>query len=302
MHNKTVRSGDNEYFVLRNHSLQRFHTFRLDVIADTIIIPLTKKGMISALRKYKDKKIVIIGNGSNMIFSQSSYDENIVFMVTTLVDKIEINDNLLYVQNGVTMHKLAWFACENSINGYAFCEDIPGTLGGALMMNAGQWQYTIGQYVKWIEVFDLDTQQTKTIFPDEPFFAYRYSRLNEMNVVVLSMGLKIEPGEYMEILDKMLEYRRERYVKQPRQYPNAGSVFKRPKDKNGDWLFIWKLFDACDLRGYQIGDAQVSEKHPGFIVNKGNAKVAEVAMLIDECKKRVKEKFDVDIELEWRII
>ena len=223
-------------------------------------------------------------------------------MVTTMVDKIEITDNILYVQNGVTMNKLAWFTCENSIDGYAFCEDIPGTLGGALMMNAGQWQYTIGQYVKWIEVFDKDTLQTKTIIPDADFFRYRHSKLNDMNVIVLSIGLKIEPGEYMEILDLMLEYRRERYVKQPRQYPNGGSTFKRPKDKNGDWLFIWKLFDEVGLRGFQIGDAQVSQKHPGFIVNRGNAKVAEVQMVIAECKKRVKEKFDVDIELEWRVI
>ena len=302
MNNKTIKGKDKDYFVLRNHSLQRFHTFRLDVNADTIILPLTKKGMISALRDYKDKKIIIIGNGSNMIFKQTSYDEDTVFMVTTLVDKIEINDNILYVQNGVTMNKLAWFSCENSIDGYAFCEDIPGTLGGALMMNAGQWQYTIGQYVKWIEVFDIDTQQTKTIIPEEGFFDYRHSKLNEMNVVVLSMGLTIEPGDYMEILDKMLEYRRERYVKQPRQFPNGGSTFKRPKDKNGDWLFIWKLFDEVGLRGFKIGDAQVSEKHPGFIVNRGNAKVAEVQMVIEECKKRVKDKFDVDIELEWRVL
>ena len=183
-----------EYFVLRNHSLQRFHTFRLDVLADTIVLPITKKGMVAALRDFHDKRIVVIGNGSNMIFSQSNYDSNTVFMVTTMVDKIEITDNILYVQNGVTMNKLAWFTCENSIDGYAFCEDIPGTLGGALMMNAGQWQYTIGQYVKWIEVFDKDTLQTKTIIPDADFFRYRHSKLNDMNVIVLSIGLYIEPG------------------------------------------------------------------------------------------------------------
>lgn len=291
-----------EYFVLRNHSLKRFHTFRLDVIADTTIIPLTKKGLIAALRDYHDKKIVLIGKGANTVFKQSNYDANTVFIVTILVDKVELNDNMIYAQTGVDLNRLAWFACENSIGGYAFCEDIPGTLGGAMMMNAGQWQFSIGQNVAWIEIFNKDNQQVETIVPDETFFGYRYSRLNDMNCVVLSVGLKTQEGDYMEILDKMLEYRRERYVKQPRQYPNAGSVFKRPKDKNGDWLYIWKLFDECELRGYQIGDAQVSERHPGFIVNKGNAKVAEVHMLIDECKKRVKEKFDVDIDLEWRVI
>lgn len=291
-----------EYFVLRNHSLKRFHTFRLDVIADTIVLPMTKKGLVKALRDYHDKKIIIIGKGANMVFSQTFYDENTVFIVTMMLDKIEINDNLLIVQTGVQLNKLAWFACENSVDGYAYCEDIPGTLGGALMMNAGQWSFSIGQNVKWIEVFNLKTLQTEIIYPEADFFSYRYSKLNDNPFVVLSAGLIVKPGDYMTILDQMLEYRRERYVKQPRQFPNAGSVFKRPKNKEGEWLFIWKLFDACGLRGYKIGDAQVSTKHPGFIVNLGNAKVAEVEMLIKECKRRVKEQFDVDIELEWRVI
>lgn len=290
------------YFELKNTSLKRFHTFRCEVTAGLVIIPTNKNGLIQALRDYADRHIVLIGKGSNMIFSQSSYDDRTAFIVTTMVDVIELTDNLLHVDAGVAMHTLAWFACENSIDGYAFCEDIPGTVGGALMMNAGQWRYTIGQYVKWIEVFDLDTKEVKVIYPDDTFFAYRYSRLNEMNVCVLEVALTVQPGEYMEILDLMLQYRRERYVKQPRQYPNAGSVFKRPVDKEGNSLFTWQLFDACDLRGFQIGDAQVSSKHPGFIVNKGNAKVADVQMVIAECQKRVKEKFEVDLELEWRVI
>lgn len=290
------------YFILNNTSLKRFHTFQLDVIAEIVILPTDKNALISALRDYSDKKIVLIGKGSNMIFSQSSYDANTVFIVTTMVDLIELSDNLIHVDAGVTMNQFAWFTCENSIDGYAFCEDIPGTLGGALMMNAGQWQYTIGQYVKWIEVFDYDTQSVRIIYPEDDFFGYRYSRLNEMNVCVLEVALSIQKGEYMDILDLMLQYRRERYVKQPRQFPNAGSVFKRPKDKEGNSLFTWQLFDACDLRGFQIGDAQVSVKHPGFIVNTGNAKVADVQLVIAECKKRVKEQFDVDLELEWRVI
>ena len=252
------------YFVLKDTSLKRFHTFQLDVMASIVVIPTDKNGLISALRDYSGRRIVLIGKGSNMIFSQSSYDEHTVFIVTTMVDLMELSDNLIHVDAGTTMNALAWFTCEHSIDGYAFCEDIPGTLGGALMMNAGQWRYTIGQYVKWIEVFDYDTQEVKIIYPDEKFFSYRYSQLNDMNVCVLEVALSIQPGEYMEILDLMLQYRRERYVKQPRQYANAGSVFKRPKDKEGNALFTWKLFDACDLRGFQIGDAQVSEKHPGL--------------------------------------
>ena len=181
-------------------------------------------------------------------------------------------------------------------------EDIPGTIGGGLYMNAGQWQYTIGQYVNWIEVYNTEKDEIERIVPDKDFFAYRYSGLNDLPVYVLRCGLKAQPGVYEDILSQMLEYRHERYVKQPRNFANAGSVFKRPKDKNGESLFVWKLLDGVNLRGFRIGDALVSEKHPGFIVNAGNASVQEMAAVIDECKRRVKEKYDVELHLEWQVI
>ena len=206
------------------------------------------------------------------------------------------------MEAGARLNRLAWFACEQSVGGYEFCEDIPGTIGGALIMNAGQWQYTIGQYVKWVEVYNFETKEVEKIIPDEDFFNYRYSRLTELPVYILRTGLKMDAGNYNETLEKMLYYRHERYVKQPRNYANAGSVFKRPVDKNGESLYVWKMFDAVDLRGFQIGDARVSTKHPGFIVNVKNASVSDMRAVIDECKRRVKNEFDVDLELEWRVI
>lgn len=291
-----------EYFILKNTSLKKYNTLHLDVYADTLILPYTVQGLSQALKDYQDREIIIIGNGSNIVFSKSQYDERTVFIVTRMVDQIDVHDSVITVESGTPLNALAWFCCEHSIDGYAFCEDIPGTIGGALYMNAGQWEYTIGKYVLWIEVYDIESKNTITLYPDDTFFRYRHSRLSEMNAIVLRCGLKVQEGDYLTILDQMLKYRRERYVKQPRNYANAGSVFKRPVDKDGNDLFVWKLFDETGLRGYRIGDAMISEKHPGFIVNIHDATVQDVFLLITEATKRVKDKFDVDLELEWRVI
>ncbi len=290
------------YFEMKNASLKRYNTLRLDVTADTVIIPHTIEGLVEALRTYKDREIIIIGNGSNMLFTKEHYNEDYCFIITILLNDITIKNDEIVTEAGARLHRLAWFACEQSIGGMEFCEDIPGTMGGALIMNAGQWEFTIGQYVNWIEVYNYETDMIETIRPDDKFFAYRYSRINEMPVYILRAGLKTSPGDYNKALDKILFYRHERYVKQPRNFANAGSVFKRPVDKNGESLYIWKMFDEVGLRGFRIGDAKVSDKHPGFIVNVKNASVHDIAAVIAECKKRCLERFDVAIELEWRVI
>lgn len=290
------------YFVMNNESLKRYNTLRLNVIAESIVLANSVNGLVEAIKAFKDRKIVVIGNGSNMMFERDYYGDDTVFIITTLVNDIALVDGEIVMETGARLNRLAWFACEQSIGDYAFAEDIPGTAGGALIMNAGQWQYSIGQYVNWIEIYNMDTDSVERIIPDENFFEYRHSELNNMNAIILRTGLKAEPGDYNESLEKILHYRRERYVKQPRNYANAGSVFKRPKDKEGNQLFVWKLFDGVNLRGYRFGDAMVSEKHPGFIVNVGNATVSEMTQVINECKKRVKDKYDVDLELEWRVI
>lgn len=292
----------NNYSILNHTSLKRYNTLRLDVTAHTLAIPHSVEGLVSALKDYKDKNIIIIGNGSNIFFSKEYYDESYAFILTSLVNDIEFDGEEIICEAGTRMHRLAWFACEQSLGELAFTEDIPGTIGGGLYMNAGQWSQTIGQYVNWIEVYNEEKDEIQRIVPGDDFFAYRYSKLNDLPVYVLRCGIKAIPGKYEDELNKLLEYRHERYVKQPRNYANAGSVFKRPRDKEGNSLFVWKLFDEVELRGFRIGDALVSEKHPGFIVNAGNAKVNEIAAVIAECQHRVKERFDVDLELEWRVI
>jgi UDP-N-acetylmuramate dehydrogenase len=285
----------------KNFSLIKYNTLRLKSVAAVCYFPLNMEGLSEAIEKSSSKKRIFLGNGSNVLFTKEFYNEEYVFIITTMMNNIEKNGPEMIVDAGVTLHDLAWFAMDNEIGRYEFCEDIPGTAGGALIMNAGQWQWTISQYVRWVDVIDLNTQETIRIVPEEGFFQYRNSRFNDMNVVIARAGLSVAKGDYREILERMLEFKKERYFKQPRNYPNAGSVFKRPT-KNNETYFVWKLFDEVGLRGYQIGGARVSEKHPGFIVNVDHATCYDCVALITECKTRVKDHFDIDLELEWRVI
>lgn len=285
----------------KNFSLIKYNTLRLRSVAQVCYFPLNIEGLSEAIEKTQHQKRIFLGNGSNILLTKEHYDEQYAFIITTMMNNIERNGPEMIVDTGVTLHDLAWFAMDHEIGGYEFCEDIPGTAGGALIMNAGQWQWTISQYVRWVDVIDLDTKKMLRIVPEEGFFQYRYSKFNEMNVVIARAGLSVSQGDYREILERMLEFKKERYFKQPRNYPNAGSVFKRPT-KNNETFFVWKLFDEVGLRGFQIGGAQVSQKHPGFIVNVDHATCGDCAALISECISRVKNHFDIDLELEWRVI
>ena len=287
--------------ILNQAKLKKYNTLRLEAIAHTCYVPLTLEGVNEAILQSRDKKRVLLGNGSNVLFTKDYYDQEYAFIVTNRLDEIEVVNDEIVVQAGVTLHDLAWFAMDHQIGGYEFCEDIPGTVGGALIMNAGQWEYTIGQYVRWVKVYNLDSEKFQMIIPDEDFFRYRYSQFNEMNCIILEAGLNIQAGDYNDIFNRMMDFKKERYMKQPRNYPNAGSVFKRPY-KDGESLFVWKLFDEVKLRGHQVGGAMISIKHPGFIVNVDHATPQDCVNLINEAKKRVSKHFDVELELEWRVI
>lgn len=288
------------YLTLNNTSLKRFNSLALDCTAALVVLPLNPQGLIEILKLTADKKRILIGKGCNILLAKPFYDDSTVFIVTILMDDLVLNDHELVVEAGLSLNRLAWFAQEQAVDGYAFLEDIPGTVGGALIMNAGQFDEEIGPLVNWIEVFDLSDNTVHCLKPYAGFFTYRHSELAAHHIV-LRAGLKAMPGDEKANLDKIFEIKTKRYLKQPRKYPNAGSVFKRPK-KDGQEFFTWQLFDEVGLRGYRIGDAQVSQKHPGFIVNLGHATSYDMLTLIQECKDRVKNRFDIDLELEWRVL
>ncbi|MEI7667970.1 MAG: UDP-N-acetylmuramate dehydrogenase [Erysipelotrichaceae bacterium] len=285
---------------LSDVSLKPYNSLQLEAKAACLAMPLDQASFITLLRDNAHKKLIILGKGSNILLAKEYYDESYLFIVTTLMNKLEIINNEMVLEAGVSLSELAWFTVAQSILGYEFTEDIPGTIGGALIMNAGQYEYTIGQTVNWIDVYCLDTNEVRRIKPSSDFFLYRHSHFLPTEVI-LSCGLAITLGNDLESLEKVLTYKRERYRKQPRNYPNAGSVFKRPT-KNNESLFVWKLFEELGLRGYRINDAEISYKHPGFIINLGQAKIEDVLKLIQHCQTCVKERYDVDLQLEWRII
>jgi len=285
---------------LNDVPLKKYNTLQLESYANVVYFPLNKDGLIEVLRITDELKRIIIGKGSNILLKKERYDDAYAFIITNLMDDIHVENDEIVCEAGASLSSLAWFAIEHSIEGYAFAEDIPGTVGGALIMNAGQYEFTIGQYVNWIDVYDDHTKELKRIMPEEGFFSYRHAKFSSTEII-LACGLKNQGGDDLENLEKVLNYKRERYRKQPRNYPNAGSVFKRPK-KDGEWLFVWKLFEACGLRGKRLGGAELSFKHPGFIVNVNHATPKDVFDLIELCQKSVKDMFDVDLELEWKVI
>jgi UDP-N-acetylmuramate dehydrogenase len=288
------------YIKLNDVPLKKYNTLQLESFAKCVYFPLNKQGLVEVLEITHSLRRILIGKGSNILLKKNEYTEDVVFIITSLMDDIHIENDEIVCEAGVSLSQLAWFSIEHSIEGYAFTEDIPGTIGGALVMNAGQYEFTIGQYVNWIDVYDTELHEVKRIVPNVEFFSYRHSKLKPSELII-ACGLKNQGGDDLENLEKVLTYKRERYRKQPRNYPNAGSVFKRPS-KNGEWLFVWKLFETCGLRGKRIGGAELSFKHPGFIVNVDHATNKDVFDLIELCQTSVKDKFDVDLELEWKVI
>lgn len=288
------------YLTLQKQSLKKYNTLGLDAQADLVYLPLDAQGLYEIGALTQNKRRILIGKGANVLIKRDHFDDSVAFIITTMMDDIKIEENEIIAEAGVSLERLAYFAVEQSLSGYAFCEDIPGTLGGALIMNAGQYEYTIGQNVNWIEVYNTDTNQVERLIPDANFFQYRHSNLEPCHII-LRAGLKMVSGEAEEELEKILTYKRERYRKQPRNYPNAGSVFKRPT-KDGQTYYVWKLLEAVGLRGFKVGGASVSTKHPGFIVNENNASIQDVCDLVQLCQDKVKEHFDVDLELEWKTL
>ena len=274
----------------------------LQAYADTVFIPFETDGVIELLSDYSVKEPIILGKGSNVIFSKDRYDTP--FILTDFLKNIDSNNNYIVSECGVSLSQLSWFALANSVTGFEFLEDIPGSVGGGLYMNAGTYDNCIGNSVHSVIIYDFIEGRTKELMKGDlsPFWGRRNSFFQHNPCFIIQCTLEANTrANYETILSLMLDLKKKRYLKQPRNFPNAGSVFKRPYI-NGEPKYIWQLFDAANLRGYRIGDAQVSEKHPGFIVNSGNATGKDIIELMNHCKMVIKTRFGIQIEEEWKII
>ena len=250
--------------------------------------------LIIKISKQAEVPITVVGNGSNLLVS----DDGIRGIVLKIeFDKIEIEESgKLKVGSGVKLAFLAQKCLKEKLEGFEFASGIPGTIGGAIRMNAGAHGSEMKDIVKKITCMTRDGK-IQVISNEEAKFEYRNSIFSQNDYIILEAEIQLRKGNPEEIRSKMDEYATYRKEKQPIEYPSAGSTFKRGND-----FITAKLIDECGLKGYQIGGAQVSEKHAGFIINKGNATAEDVKQLMKYVEEQVYNKFGKKIEQEIEII
>lgn len=250
--------------------------------------------LIIKISKQAEVPITVVGNGSNLLVS----DDGIRGIVLKIeFDKIEIEESgKLKVGSGVKLAFLAQKCLKEKLEGFEFASGIPGTIGGAIRMNAGAHGSEMKDIVKKITCMTRDGK-IQVISNEEAKFEYRNSIFSQNDYIILEAEIQLRKGNPEEIRSKMDEYATYRKEKQPIEYPSAGSTFKRGND-----FITAKLIDECGLKGYQIGGAQVSEKHAGFIINKGNATAEDVKQLMKYVEEQVYNKFEKKIEPEIEII
>ena len=281
-----------------NEKMSKYTTMKVGGPCDCIIFPDEISKIKDAIDFCKNKKIAfyVIGNGSNLLVKDEGI-QGVVIKLGHRFGKIEIDGEYILAYAGATMPALSQLAKKNSLKGLEFACGIPGTVGGGVKMNAGAYGSQISDVLYEVTYMD-EKEEIKTIKNKDCSFGYRKSIFTiNPNYVILSAKFKLERGNIDEIENKMKENSLARKAKQPLEYPNFGSVFKRPEG-----YFVGKLVDDAGLRGYKIGGAQVSTKHTGFIVNVDNATCKDVLDLIGYVQTTVYNKFNVKLTPEVIII
>ncbi len=279
--------------IIKNALIKNYTTYRLTGIIKEVVYPSNKEELIELLKNLKDKKYKVIGNGSNLIFL-GDYDGTIIKLDS--LNKLEIIDNIVNVEAGYNLMKLAIKTANYSLSGLEFASGIPATVGGAIYMNAGAYNKEMKDVVKEVTIID-DNGNIKILANKELKFAYRKSILKEKNYICLGATLKLEKGKKEEILDLIKSRKERRVATQPLNYPSAGSVFTNPKDD-----YAGRLIEEAGLKGCQIGGALVSQKHANFIINKNNASGEDVKKLIEFIQKKIKKKYGVELKTEQEIV
>ena len=294
--------SDKDYTIMRNVSLKYYNTLNVESTASIVLFPHNEEGLKQIMENYSQKKIIVLGKGSNILFSKLYYDENYIFVNLKFLDSIHIMDNdKIFVEAGVKLSDLVWFSVEKNLKNIEFLEDIPGTVGGAVIMNAGTYRNTIGKFIYSVRYFDLKKKKIISKKVDDDDFGIRKSYWSLHPTIVISVIISLEKGNYLESLRNIQEDKIKRFQKQPRSYPSAGSVFVRPKIDLKEKV-VWELLDEVGLRGFRIGGCAFSDKHPGFIINLGNATYEDILNLVNLAKNKVYEKYNINLETEWKII
>ena len=280
-----------------NEPMKNHTTFKIGGPAQYYVTPesVTQIQEVVSLCKDKNIPLHVIGNGSNILVGDDGVDGVVLALFNTFSD-YEIKDNVITAQAGMSLIKLAVIALREGLTGLEFASGIPGSVGGAVYMNAGAYDGQMKDVVTSVTVLD-EAGNIRILGRDELDMGYRTSAVAKNNMIVLQVIIELKAGNKEQIKDRMNQLSELRKQKQPLEYPSAGSTFKRPEG-----YFAGKLIADAGLKGYSIGGAAVSEKHAGFVVNMGGATAKDVVELTDYIKKRIIEQFGVTLELEIKKI
>ncbi|HOH47549.1 MAG TPA: UDP-N-acetylmuramate dehydrogenase [Candidatus Cloacimonadota bacterium] len=289
--------------LLFDEPLSRHCSFKIGGPADYMAIPASEREFTDLLIFALENQLpfFILGNGSNLLISDKGYRGLII--KSSGMNKLSRDELYISAYAGTVLSQACSFARDHGLAGLEFASGIPGTVGGAVYMNAGAYGGEIKDRLYFSRCLRPDLPSLKSKNPViylknvEHVFAYRKSSLQTNGLIILSSAFKLEQDSSESIAARMDDLKQQRNSKQPMEMPSAGSVFKRPEGH-----FTGKLIDDCGLRGYRIGDAAISEKHCGFIVNMGKASFRDVYDLIQHVRKTVKERFGVDLETEIRLL
>ena len=282
--------------IFMEEPMKKHTTFRVGGPADVLVQPdETALAAILALCRQYHVSYSFIGNGSNLLVGDKGI-RGVVIEMTDPMGNIEVDGTKITAQAGAMLSKIANTAASNGLGGMEFAAGIPGSMGGAVTMNAGAYGGEMKDVIQQVTVLTPECEQ-KVLSREELDLSYRHSCIPKNHFLVLEAELSLTPAPEQEIRAKMAELREKRVEKQPLEYPSAGSTFKRPEG-----YFAGKLIMDAGLRGYAVGDAQVSEKHCGFVINRGNATAAEILQLMKDVQERVKKQSGVTLEPEVKMI
>lgn len=285
---------------LQNEEMKRHTTFRIGGTADWFVLPESEAQIIRLCRYCKENRIplTVVGNGSDLLVSDDGIS-GVTLCVGRGFSKIEPQNTGYTVEAGAPLAAVCRRALSDSLTGLEFACGIPGTVGGAIFMNAGAYGGEIKDVVSSVRALDRETGEVRVFSMRECGFAYRHSRFQqEPELVILSAEFSLAVGERDGIERAMQKNSAARKEKQPLEFPNAGSAFRRPADGRAAAAMI----DACSLKGVSCGGAAVSEKHAGFFVNRGGATCADVTALLALVQKEVEKRFGVWLEPEYRMV
>ena len=298
-HKLSEAAGANH--ILKDEPMSAHTTFRIGGPADYFVVPedAASLGRGVALCRAEGVDYFITGNGSNLLVGDGGY-RGVVFHICHTMDDVAYEEKgtelLVEAGAGVMLSSLARQVSSKGYTGFEYATGIPGTLGGGVTMNAGAYGGEISDNLLWAELMD-ETGAVLRLERDRLKLSYRHSVMMEQSLVVLRAGFSFTKGDAMAITQKVAELSRSRKEMQPLEYPSAGSTFKRPEG-----YFAGKLIQDCGLKGFRVGDAMVSEKHSGFVINVGHATAADVMTLIRHVQQEVDRQFCVRIEPEVRMI